>query len=196
MGDLTSQLYQSDFHQFLSHQSKFHGLSVKFFCHILQVKFFTTSEPHTESLYPYSSARSNFFTFYLEISSVTSDFFSTICNLIRRLPVSSMPGSALDNVQFSSERYLSGAVYKELGRRILVLGRSQKAELPNAICFLYSVCVQKVVLAPSASIFLVKYTRNSLLRSTQFHVNGLRQEDPITRDKPLKNGGVLFLLYC
>ena len=41
------------------------------------------------------------------------------------------------------------------GRKILALGRSYKADLPSAICFLYSVYVQNVVLAPSARIFLV-----------------------------------------
>ena len=33
-------------------------------------------------------------------------------------------------------------------------GRSGKADHPNAICFLYSIYMQKVVLVPSAGIFL------------------------------------------
>ena len=40
------------------------------------------------------------------------------------------------------------------GRKILALGRSWKADHPSAICFLYSVYMQKVVLGPSARIFL------------------------------------------
>ena len=40
------------------------------------------------------------------------------------------------------------------GRKILALGRPQRADHPSAICFLYSVYMQKVVLGPSARIFL------------------------------------------
>ena len=36
-----------------------------------------------------------------------------------------------------------------------MLGRSYKADHPSAICFLYSVYMQNVVLGPSAKIFLV-----------------------------------------
>ena len=41
------------------------------------------------------------------------------------------------------------------GRKILVPGRSQKADHPSAICVLYSVYMQRVVLVPRAGIFLV-----------------------------------------
>ena len=41
------------------------------------------------------------------------------------------------------------------GRKILVPGRSQKADHPSAICFLYSVYMQRAVLVHSAGIFLV-----------------------------------------
>ena len=39
------------------------------------------------------------------------------------------------------------------GRKILAPGRSQKADHPSAICFLYSVHMQRVVLVPSARTF-------------------------------------------
>ena len=41
------------------------------------------------------------------------------------------------------------------GRKILELGRSQKADHPSAICFLYLVYMQEVVLGSSSRIFLV-----------------------------------------
>ena len=50
------------------------------------------------------------------------------------------------------------------GRKILVTGRSQRADHPSAICILYSVYMQRVVIVPSARIFRAE-----------------RQEDPSTR---------------
>ena len=57
-----------------------------------------------------------------------------------------------------------GAVY--IGKRnILAPGRSQKADHPSAICFLYSVYMQKVVLGSSARKILALCKLPSLERS-------------------------------
>ena len=75
------------------------------------------------------------------------------------------------------------------GRKILELGRSQRADHPSAICFLYSVYMQVVVLGPSSRIFLVlgssQLTTRKILalgRSQHFR-NCLRSEVPGARDK-------------
>ena len=85
------------------------------------------------------------------------------------------------------------------GRKILVPGRSQKADHPSAICFMYSVYVQRVVLVPTAGIFLVlgssQLTGGKILvlGRSQHHVNCLRKEDPSTgKKKTDKNSGGSF----
>ena len=66
------------------------------------------------------------------------------------------------NHNIVSNPKLKGCLHE--GRKILVPGRSQRADHPSAICFLYSVYMQRVVLVPNARIFLAE-----------------RQEDPGTR---------------
>ena len=68
--------------------------------------------------------------------------------------------------------------------------RSQKADHPSAICFLYSVYMQNVVLVPSARIFLAVGQELKILARarSQHQVNGFHQEDPSARYKPHKNG--------
>ena len=84
-----------------------------------------------------------------------------------------------------------GAVYMERGR-------SQKADHSSAICFLYSVYMQRVVIVPSARIFLVRGSsylsarKIQVLGRSQHHINCFRQEDPSTRDKRDKNVGGSF----
>ena len=81
------------------------------------------------------------------------------------------------------------------GRKILELGRSQNADHSSAICFLYSVYMQEVVLGPSSRIFLVlgssQLTARKILAlgRTQQHVNCLCSEVPGARDKQNKSGG-------
>ena len=78
------------------------------------------------------------------------------------------------------------------GRMTLVLGISQQADHPGAICFLYSVYIKNVVLVPSARIFLTETKKILVPGRSKHHVNSLRQEDPRTRDKQNKNGGRSF----
>ena len=74
------------------------------------------------------------------------------------------------------------------GRKILALGRSQKADLPSAICFLYSVYMQARIFLEIGSSQLRDRKILALGRS-QHHVNCFRSEDPSTRDKKNKHGG-------
>ena len=66
----------------------------------------------------------------------------------------------------SVKRTLLGAVYTE-GVRSLYQEDPRRRSHPRAICFLYSVYIQRVVLVPTAKIFLV-------LRSSQL----TGKEDP------------------
>ena len=87
------------------------------------------------------------------------------------------------NHNIVSNPKLKGCLHE--GRKILVLGRSQRADHPSALmmCFLYSDYTQRVVLVPSTRIFLAERQEDPSIAPCKLLSLGRSQYQGQTRQK-------------